>query len=100
MDFKKLLFRFGPYLGLIFVTLIFVALCPPAFYSFYNFKTILTQTVTVGIAAFGMTLVIISGGIDLSVGSQIALGTVIVALVLALGGTETDPGTASAMGAA
>jgi ribose/xylose/arabinose/galactoside ABC-type transport system permease subunit len=40
------------------------------------------QTAVVGTAALGMTLVIISGGIDLSVGSVIALTTVIIALLL------------------
>src|SRR5690606_4578962 len=48
----------------------------------YNLKTILTQSVIIGIAAFGMTFIIISEGIDLSVGSQIALGTVVVAVIL------------------
>ncbi|GIT78070.1 MAG: hypothetical protein Ct9H300mP32_4520 [Verrucomicrobiota bacterium] len=33
-----------------------------------NFKTILTQTVIVAIGAMGMTMVIVSGGIDLSPG--------------------------------
>jgi ribose transport system permease protein len=61
-----------------------------AFLSFYNAKTILTQSVIVGIGALGMTLIIVSGGIDLSVGSQIALGTVVVARLLGIGGLE-DP---------
>jgi ribose/xylose/arabinose/galactoside ABC-type transport system permease subunit len=42
----------------------------------------LNQTVVVGIAALGATLVIIAGGIDLSVGSAVALVTVVVAFVL------------------
>jgi ribose transport system permease protein len=42
----------------------------------------LLQTAVVGTAALGMTMDIISGGIDLSVGSVIALTTVIVALLL------------------
>lgn len=74
--------RFAPLGGLLFVFLLFVFLTPPAFYSFYNIKTILTQSVIVGIAAIGMTYVIISRGIDLSAGSLIALGTVVVALIL------------------
>jgi ribose/xylose/arabinose/galactoside ABC-type transport system permease subunit len=40
------------------------------------------QTAIVGIAALGMTMVIVSGGIDLSVGSVIALSTVVTALLL------------------
>ncbi|MGI9544049.1 MAG: ABC transporter permease, partial [Cyclobacteriaceae bacterium] len=82
MNYKKLLFRFGPLLGLSFVYLLFLVISPPEFHSFYNTKTILTQTVIIGIAALGMTIVIIARGIDLSVGSQIALGTVVIASVL------------------
>ncbi len=77
----------GPFIGLLFVFLIFAILASPAFISAYNLKTIITQTVIVGIGALGMTFVIISGGIDLSVGSTIALVTVITAKMLtALGG--------------
>ncbi len=79
---KKILSQFAPLFGLVFVFLLFVVLSPSSFSSFDNIRTILTQTVIVGIAALGMTFVIISGGIDLSVGSQIALGTVVVAVVL------------------
>jgi len=82
MNYKQLLFRFGPLLGLVFVYLLFLAISPPEFHSFYNTKTILTQTVIIGIAALGMTIVIIARGIDLSVGSQIALGTVVIATVI------------------
>ncbi|RPH99699.1 MAG: ABC transporter permease [Calditrichaeota bacterium] len=75
---------FGPFLGLLFVFLIFVILAPPAFVGGYNIKTIITQTVIVGIGALGMTFVIISGGIDLSVGSIISLVTIITAHALNL----------------
>jgi ribose transport system permease protein len=88
---SKLLLDFGPFVGLIFVTVLFAALCPEQFRSLYNAKTIITQTVIVGIGAMGMTLVIISGGIDLSVGSQIALCTVVTAAVLNLGGDSAGP---------
>ncbi len=45
-------------------------------------ETIIQQTVIVGIAAIGMTLVIISGGIDLSAGSVIAMSSVVVASLM------------------
>jgi len=73
----------GPFAGLIFVFMIFRIIAPSAFYSTYNLKTIVTQSVITGVGAMGMTLVIIAGGIDLSVGSVIALCTVIVARLLA-----------------
>ena len=85
---KKILSEFGPFLGLVFVFILFAALSPSAFHSFYNIKTIFTQSVIIGIAALGMTFVIISEGIDLSVGSQIALGTVVCAVFMNLGGSE------------
>lgn len=80
--FKKSLSALGPVFGLLFVFGLFAVISPAAFTSFYNIKTILTQSVIIGIAALGMTFVIIARGIDLSVGSQIALATVVVALVL------------------
>ena len=55
----------------------------------------LAQTVIVAIGAIGMTLIIISGGIDLSVGSAIALTGVITALGLNAG---LPPSTAVAAG--
>ena len=61
---KKILSQFAPLFGLVFVFLLFVVLSPSSFSSFDNIRTILTQTVIVGIAALGMTFVIISGGID------------------------------------
>jgi ribose/xylose/arabinose/galactoside ABC-type transport system permease subunit len=72
----------GPLLGILFVYVIFLATAPESFHSLYNSKTILTQTVIIAVGAMGMTIVIVSGGIDLSVGSVIALGTVVTALIL------------------
>ena len=68
----QLLSRLGPVLGLIAVYGLFAAIGPPGFSSARNLETIARQTAIVGTAALGMTLVIISGGIDLSVGSLVA----------------------------
>lgn len=78
----------GPFAGLILVYLIFLVLGGESFRSMYNSKTILQQSVVIGIAALGMTLVIISRGIDLSVGSMLALGSCVVALVLRRWGAD------------
>ena len=86
---KKLLTLFAPVLGIAFVYTLFFFYAPDAFHSVYNTKTILTQSVIFGIGALGMTAVIISGGIDLSVGSFIALGTVVIGLILRDYGGET-----------
>ncbi len=76
----------GPFLGLLLVVGIF-SLKPEvraAFLSGGNFKIIFTQTVIVAIGALGMTLIIVSGGIDLSVGSVVALSSVVGARLLSL----------------
>ena len=74
----------GPILGLALVILIFSILMesPSRYLSPFNLRIVLAQTVIVAIGAIGMTLIIISGGIDLSVGSVIALTGVITALGL------------------
>ena len=72
----------GPFIGLIAVSVLFAALEPETFLSVYNFQTIAAQTVIVGLGALGMTFVIVSAGIDLSVGSLIALSSVVTALAL------------------
>jgi ribose transport system permease protein len=53
-----------------------------AFLSVANFKTVLAQTVIVAVGALGMTMIIVSGGIDLSVGSAVALTSVLGATLL------------------
>lgn len=72
----------GPLLGLIAISALFAALRWETFVRWDNFAIILQQTTVIGIAALGMTLVIIAGGIDLSVGSLVALGGVVTALLL------------------
>ena len=64
---------------------LFAFLRPRTFLTADNFQIMLRQTAVVGIAALGMTLIIIAGGIDLSIGSNIALCTVAIALMLARG---------------
>lgn len=73
---------FGPLIGLVGVCALFAILEPATFLSVYNFQTIAAQTVMVGFGAIGMTFVIVSGGIDLSMGSVIALVSVVTALAL------------------
>jgi ribose transport system permease protein len=81
---QRLLVRLGPFLGLVAVIVLFSlpAETRPYFLTFHNFKIILTQTVIVAIGALGMTMIIVSGGIDLSVGSSIAFTSVIGALLI------------------
>ncbi len=79
---RMLLPILGPLVGLVAVSAVFAALSPRTFITVSNFEIILLQTAVVGTAALGMTLIIMSGGIDLSAGSTIALCTVVIALLL------------------
>jgi ribose transport system permease protein len=76
--------RVGPFLGLVLVVVVFALLSdsPDQYLSGRNFRIVVAQTVIVAIGAIGMTMIIVSGGIDLSVGSTIALTGVVTALVL------------------
>ncbi|MBE7538937.1 MAG: ABC transporter permease [Opitutaceae bacterium] len=87
----------GPVVGLLLVCALFAALRYETFVTWDNAAIILQQTAVIGIASLGMTLVIISGGIDLSVGSIIAVGTVVIALCLTAG---MPPGIAAVCGIA
>src|SRR5687768_6779388 len=79
--------RVGPALGLLLVIGIFTLLMdtPARFLSPNNLRIVLSQTVIVAIGAIGMTMIIISGGIDLAVGSTIALTGVVTALGINFG---------------
>src|ERR687896_1126780 len=72
----------GVLAGLVLVALLFGFLVGPQFFSAANLELMARQTAIVCIAALGMTMVIVAGGIDLSVGSVIALSTVVTAQLL------------------
>ncbi len=85
----------GPLIGLAAVYVFFMMWAGEPFYSPFNRVTVLTQSVIVTAGALGMTLIIISGGIDLSVGSVIALSTVVIARML---GADVTPIAAALAG--
>ena len=73
----------GPLLGLV-VVIGFFALMDTSrgggtFVTAANARTIAVQTSTVAVAALGMTVIIISGGIDLSAGTALSLCATVVA---------------------
>ena len=84
---KRWIQAFGPFMALILVIAIFAAISesPGRLLSLSNLRIVLSQTVIVGIGAVGMTIIIVSGGIDLSPGSVIALTGVACALALESG---------------
>lgn len=75
----------APLMALLCVYALFSILTPDTFLRSLNLVTMLRQTVVVSIAAVGMALIIVHGGIDLSVGSTVALTTVVVAKCLQAG---------------
>ncbi len=78
---KAWLSRLGPFLGLAVVFAGFAAYNSNLL-SLGAVEKLAQQTVVIGMAAIGMTLVIIAGGIDLSAGSIIALSTVVIAKLI------------------
>ncbi len=74
----------GTLIGLIVIMAVFAALVP-GFISERNLVNILQQSSINACLALGMTLVIISGGIDLSVGPTAAISAVITASLLVAG---------------
>ena len=75
----------GPLAALALVSLFFVS---ARFATFARTATLIQmarQTSVVGIAATGATMIILLGGIDLSIGSAVALATVVIALALKAG---------------
>jgi ribose transport system permease protein len=72
--------RAGPALILFFLVVV-VSLTTPIFFTSRNLGNVLSQTAVIAVLALGQLLVIVSRGIDLSVGSTVALSGVVGAIV-------------------
>jgi ribose transport system permease protein len=81
---NKIINKFGIQTALLLICLV-IGLLNPAFFSIQNLSNLLVQASVIAIVAFGMTFVIISGGIDLSVGSVVAFSGIILGLLLKAG---------------
>lgn len=68
--------------GLIVLCIVF-ALLSPYFFTLNNILTVATQTAVIAIIAIGQSYVMITGGIDLSIGSNIAFSGMIAGLAMA-----------------
>ncbi|MCE5154400.1 ribose ABC transporter permease [Staphylococcus hyicus] len=79
-----LLEKLIPFLGLILL-IIMISILNPAFLDLSNLLNLLRQISINGLIAFGMTFVILTGGIDLSVGSILALSSAFIALLITSG---------------
>ena len=67
--------------GILLLIIVFFAIKAPGFFTTANFFNILRNVSNQGIIAFGMTLVIISGEIDLSVGNAVAWSGCLTAVI-------------------
>lgn len=67
---------------LLVLAFIVMCICSESFRSLYNITNMLTQCVPLACVAMGQTLVIISGGIDLSVASSISVCTAVAAKLM------------------
>lgn len=73
-------------LAALIVLCIGVALASPYFFTLRNIFNVLQGMSTIGIMAIGMTMVLIAGGLDLSVGSALAVGAVLTARLMTYSG--------------
>lgn len=79
--------QFAAFGSLILMVILFSFLSP-YFLNFDNLITVIKQTSVIGILAIGVTFVIITGGIDLSLGSVVALSGVVAGFTLSSGAPD------------
>lgn len=82
--YKRFIQTFGSLMALV-VLVVFVSVLNHNFLSIDNILNLLRQVSTNALIAFGMTFVIITSGIDLSVGSTLGLSAALMALMLGNG---------------
>ncbi|WKA58057.1 ribose ABC transporter permease [Planococcus shenhongbingii] len=81
---QSVLQKIAPFIGLILIVLI-ISILEPRFLAANNLLNVLRQVSMNALIAFGMTFVILTGGIDLSVGSILALTGAVTAGMMASG---------------
>ncbi|MEW5978352.1 MAG: ABC transporter permease [Acidobacteriota bacterium] len=81
---KELLKKLLPLLGFLFL-FVLLSILSPYFLTLENLSSVARQTAVINIIAIGMTLVIIAGGIDLSVGSILAFSGICGTLLMERG---------------
>ncbi|HUH07789.1 MAG TPA: ABC transporter permease [Egibacteraceae bacterium] len=86
LEWSLWLLRMGPGLILIVLVLVINGLTP-LFLTPRNLGNVLAQTAVISVLAMGQLLVILTRGVDLSVGSVVALGSVAGGLVFSRGGS-------------
>lgn len=80
-----------PILPLLIVSFVLAIFFVPHFFSVYNLKNYLLQSADLLIISCGLTFVVLNGGIDFSVTSILALGSVVGAYIMALSPLAGQP---------
>ena len=80
----------GPLLALI-LTMAFFSLKSDRFFQAQNLSLVLQQVMVVGVLAIGQTLVILTAGIDLSVGTVMAFGQIVMTKLAVANGVPAIP---------
>src|SRR3989440_9556968 len=76
--------RLLPFLSLI-ILVVALSIASPHFLTQTNLSSVVRQTAVINIMSLGMTVIIIAGGIDLSVGAILAMGGVLGTMALERG---------------
>lgn len=84
MNIKERIRKMGPFIALV-VTFIVIAALNDSFVDPNNLKNLLRQVSINALISFGMTFVILTGGIDLSVGSLLALSSALMGSLIVSG---------------
>lgn len=84
-SWKWLRFQELPLLLFVLILTTFFSLNIDQFFTLKNFEVISRQVTTIGIVSIGMTLVLVTGGIDLSVGAMLSFAINIGGLIIARG---------------
>lgn len=87
LDLQKLL---AP--GVLVIMYVFFAIFGKNFFSVYTLKTILESAYYTGLMSFGITFVIITGGIDLSIGTNLMCSAVVGGVAFSMWGWPPAPG--------
>jgi len=80
-NLKNVVVKYKSLIGLLILCIV-ISLITPRFLSFGNVKNVLTQVSVNAVIAIGMSFVILTGGIDLSVGSILAVSGAVAASII------------------
>lgn len=87
MDFFSFIKKYAMFTVLVVIFIVF-SIATPAFLQVSNLLDLTRQASMLGVAAVGMTFVVLLGGIDLSIGSQISMVNVVTAFMMVSGGVN------------